>query len=498
MANQSASRLLGDRYQHLYSWHKVLDLLYPVLDVTKVRVEDEDALSMDDVTMHHGDGRARYYQVKFHVDHRDGYSQASLTKAEQAKRSLAQKWFRSYQRLMKAGGSYPPELFLVSNWTWHKDDVLPQFICGIHGSVKESLWEAGPASHGGKLRLELCAHLTVDDAGLAEFLRRLRFKVAFGDLADVERSVAERMQNLGLRHDAAALHTADGIVREWISRGPQELSRELVFKKIGECGLWLPAEEPRALHVHLLTIKEQRFDIEPDYRLDWREHFIGPENQKGHEVVAPETWNARLMPELIALEQRVNTETATRFIRVRGKSRLSAWTAFGFVFSGVNGYVLEVEQNGMRWLSSAAPSSGFDLASNGPDGERCSGEGDTVAVGISVSGSLDEQVRRDVQRRGNVRALLLLRPERELGAGCLRDASDATGLAGACKRLMRDFAARHHARRMLLYYFGPLAGASFIGHQLNAVCPQVQLMEHLGASGFDYSPSFLLGDSTGS
>ena len=133
------------------------------------------------------------------------------------------------------------------------------------------------------------------------------------------------------------------------------------------------------------------------------------------------------------------------------------------------------------------------MLSNGTGGEKCDGQGDTVAVGISVSGVLDDEVRRDVSRRGGVSALLLLRPDRDLGIGCLRDDRDATALAATAKQLMRDFANRHQARRLLLYYFGPLAGACFIGHQLNAVCPQIQVMEHLGANGFDYSPSFILG-----
>jgi hypothetical protein len=43
---------------------------------------------------------------------------------------------------------------------------------------------------------------------------------------------------------------------------------------------------------------------------------------------------------------------------------------------------------------------------------------------------------------------------------------------------------------VLLYYFGPLSGACFIGHQLNAVCREIQLMEDQQPG---YVPSFLLG-----
>jgi hypothetical protein len=85
--------------------------------------------------------------------------------------------------------------------------------------------------------------------------------------------------------------------------------------------------------------------------------------------------------------------------------------------------------------------------------------------------------------------LLLIRPQREFGRGCLRDASDVVAMSQQAKAAMREFANKHRAKRMLLYYCGPLSGACFLGHQLNAVCQDIQVMEH-GADG--YSPSFLL------
>jgi hypothetical protein len=50
MANQVIPRLNGDDYQHLYSWYHVLSLLRPKERVSRVRVEDADAGSVDDVT----------------------------------------------------------------------------------------------------------------------------------------------------------------------------------------------------------------------------------------------------------------------------------------------------------------------------------------------------------------------------------------------------------------------------------------------------------------
>jgi hypothetical protein len=54
---------------------------------------------------------------------------------------------------------------------------------------------------------------------------------------------------------------------------------------------------------------------------------------------------------------------------------------------------------------------------------------------------------------------------------------------------MRDFVKKFGAARLLLYYFGPLSEACFIGHQLNAVCRQIQITEDQQPR---YSSSFLV------
>jgi CBASS immunity sensor of nucleotide second messenger signals len=55
--------------------------------------------------------------------------------------------------------------------------------------------------------------------------------------------------------------------------------------------------------------------------------------------------------------------------------------------------------------------------------------------------------------------------------------------------LTRAFLKRWQARRLLVFYFGPLSGACFLGHRLNAVCQEVQIMEDQQPG---YAPSFTL------
>src|SRR5207253_5865249 len=59
-------------------------------------------------------------------------------------------------------------------------------------------------------------------------------------------------------------------------------------------------------------------------------------------------------------------------------------------------------------------------------------------------------------------------------------------LADGVKTLMREFAKRHMAKPMLLYYLGPLSGACFIGRRLNALstrasAPRQRIVQRTGS-----------------
>jgi len=71
----------------------------------------------------------------------------------------------------------------------------------------------------------------------------------------------------------------------------------------------------------------------------------------------------------------------------------------------------------------------------------------------------------------------------------LRNASDVVALADGVKNSIRVFVKKWNATRLLLFYFGPLSGACFIGHRLNAVCREIQIIEDQQPG---YAPSFLL------
>jgi hypothetical protein len=503
MANQVIPRLNGDDYQHLYSWYHVLSLLRPKEQVSRVRVEDADAGSVDDVTIYHelGSGLPEefyhfFYQVKYHENQEHHYSTEKLLESKPNGRSLLQKFFDTWKSLRAQYHGQRIELYLVSNWSWNNSDGIGKCLNQLESKLSNEFFSAGPKSDVGKSRETWRAHLGAFQEDFTAFIQSLNFHLGAGPFREIERLVADRMEHLHLRSDQNAVSTAVNIVREWIRTKQGDITIDVLERAIKERDLYAPESDEGYVAIHMNTIGERMFDLDPDFTLDWRKYFEGQPGRKGHQLKNPANWNKKLLPELRALLDEVRGASSRKLVRVRGLSRLSAWFAFGFTFSEVAGYVLEVEQQQQHWRTDVSPSPDFKLLvsskDGSPEGEVIAGTGTTVACGISVTGSLDADVRAHLStlEGDTAAALLLLRPERELGRECLRNAADAVALARAVKDLVRPCVKRWGATRVLLYYFGPLAGACFLGHQLNAVCRELQVMEDQQPG---YAPSFVLG-----
>jgi hypothetical protein len=502
VANQVIPRLTGDEYQHLYSWRHVLSLLRRRDLVRRVRVEDQDGGSVDDVTVHHEPHSDRpdeffsyYYQVKYHEKKEHHYTTDLLMEKTTANgRSLLQKFFFTWKALQGKHPDRSVRLYLVSNWSWNQDtDKLGSCLSNQHDRLTEEFFTAGLRSEVGRARERWREHVGADPKQFAEFARCLHFELGEGSFRLLRESTAERMENLGLKSDDNALAVAVDIVRSWIRNKQADITIDVLERVLKERELYRPESSEQCVTVYLNTIAEKLFDLEPDFVLDWRKYFEGRADQKGHQLKNPANWNKKLLPELRNVAEDVRRTTTCQLIRARGLARLSAWFAFGYTFSEVAGYVIEVQQQDEHWRSDAPPADDFRVAVSGsgdPNGNEVSAHSTTVACGISVTGMLDDDVRKHVQESKDVRALLLLRPERELGRGCLRSAADAVALARRSKDAMRGFVKHWGATKLRLYYFGPLSGACFIGNQLNAVCRNIEVMEDQQPG---YSASFLLG-----
>ncbi|RYG39148.1 SAVED domain-containing protein [bacterium] len=493
MANQVAARLEGDDYQHLIAWLHVLELKRPQRMVQSVSVEDAEAGSADDVTVRHRMESSRpdcFYQVKYHRDQGKGYSTSVLTKPRtDGGTGLLQKLFITWKKL-RQHSTRPFEIHLVSNWAWDTSTGLGAAFSGTHNGAKEDFFTSGPKSVLGKEREKWRQHLGASGEEFEDFVRSLRFDLGATCFNEREEIVKYLMEFSGLKNDAAALKTAVGIVREWVRLGVQTIDLALLDRTIQEHGLKALVPLERCVTVLLTTVKAQRIDLLPDHVIDWRDRFDGPANEKGHAVRHDVSWNEDLLPELLALESRVAEERGCQLVRLRGLSRLSAWFGIGRAFSENARYVLEVDQKGQLWRSDTEPSE--DLKLLPLEEYEFDGPPEVVAVGISISDSLDEDVRHHLASTRSAWKLLLVEPNRPKGHDCIVSAADAIALARQSKEMIRAFARKHGAKQVLLFYLGPLSGACFIGHVLNAMGARVQIMEYQDSTDPTYAPAFLL------
>jgi hypothetical protein len=343
MANQVTARLSGDDYQHLYSWFKVLELNTTNSMVQKVTVEDADAGSVDDVTVQHKDHSDlpdRFYQIKYHVDQRSEYSTDLLIKSKPDGTSLLEKFWATWHLLQKPNSNRTIELNLVSNWTWSPDDKFKTCISGHDNSVKSDFLTASPNSDLGKIKTKWLQTLGInnDNIDFQKFVNSLRFQLGFDCAQELETRVSERMSYMGLKNDQSSLILAAGIVREWIKSKKQILTFNDLKEILEKHNLHCQNDDEKSISIYLSTIKPQKFDIPPDFLLDWCGYFAGDPYKKSHQLKDSTGWNGQLLPELKNLEIQVSQNTDCRLVKARGLSRLSAWFAFGFIFPEVGRY----------------------------------------------------------------------------------------------------------------------------------------------------------------
>ena len=316
------------------------------------------------------------------------------------------------------------------------------------------------------------------------FLGSLQFRLGYPATSELMEWTAERMELVGLKHDDADVFRGGNQILQWILEGKASISRQDMDDVIKEMDLLDPGattEPAVSLYVH--TILKEPIETDGDYELDWRDQFEGAEWLRGHRVHDPDAWNKVMLQELVGTRDRIMADTRVRLVRARGKARLSAWLATGWIFSGVAGWKIEVEQNDNRWRSDAPESVDVTIVDTLED---LGGDAGTLAVGVSITGDLSGDVRAYLAEIGNP-AAKFLHVKLSLGTGLvIRSAGDLTALTHLLRDRMRS-ALGHRPKRLLLFYFGPFAGAAFIGSSLNAVAPEIQVYEDQNPG---YAPSF--------
>lgn len=466
MGNQSASRLEGDRYQHLYSWYILLRLL----DIDSIWdhafVEHPEAGAADDVTLHPknaSENAARYYQIKWHTDQRSQYSFGSLCEVLSGRRSLLQKLYESWKGLRAQG---PVEIWLVSNWAAHPE--LGNYIRGRGHNLSEEFLDCGEQTEAGQGRRKWQEQIGATDEEMRAFCGDLRLRLGFSGISDLEEMADDRMARYSLRTGPNPRAVAIDEVSAWIEQGnrTKKVTKDSLLEVIERRDLRASTpEEPKvSLWVHGWA--KRSFDKTPTIELDWTGHF----NRETRQIPDQVAWRSTLLPELRQAKAQLSSLAGSNYIDFRGKLPLTTVLAIGAEFPDVGGFSFRVEQptrqENFLWNSNAKPSERFFEIRK----EKQRDTGKDILIGLAITGNAEEDLENLWDAEPNIfKSLIYAEPDKGSGDASISGESDAVALAINAKDLIRTCRRKYRGIRTHLVLYCPAAFSLFLGQRFNSI-----------------------------
>lgn len=467
MGNQSAARLQGDRYQHLYSWYLILKLLDEDSEYEYAFVEHPSADAADDVTLHPKSGSQtapKYYQIKWHVSAVSQYRFETFIEMDgKNKTSLIERLYKSWKKL-KNGSS--AEIWLISNWPAAAD--LGKHIRSTDYTLDELFYSCSDRSTGGKGRKlwETAVGATRDE--IQEFCRDLRFRFGFAGMTDLEEMVDDRMRAHGLKLGKGPRAIAIDEIKRLIEEGggKKKITRESLIELINKNDLLAHKEDEPKVSLYIHGWDKRAFDRIPTIDIDWTPYFA----RDTRAIPSQSVWDAILFPQLGEARKQLQSTADGRFVDFRGKLPLTSLLAVGAVFSEVAGFNFRVEQptsdETYLWRSDARPSVAKlrDLPlSDNADGEN-------ILLAFSITGDGRAEFERFYRKnRDKFSALVVLEPDTGPSSTSIMSSGDAVALANHAKDFIRHYRALYKASAVHIIPYSPAAFCLFLGQKLNAV-----------------------------
>jgi SMODS-associated and fused to various effectors sensor domain/Cap4 dsDNA endonuclease len=464
MGEQSGPRLQGDRYQHLYSWYVLLQLLDDNSDYEYGYVEHPGAGAADDVTLHPKEetaAPAKYYQIKWHTDHRNGYSFESLTEVMSGTRSLLKKLFDSWKKLRKEKDEL--EIWLVSNWP-----ALPQDLGSYISDYEFSKDFFNPKTLG---RERWRKEINASEEEFNAFCRQLRLRLGFAGMRDFEEVVDDRMRAHKLRFGVNPRAIAIDAIKKIIEKGGESkrITRAVLLKIIDERGLRTRDVATPSVSLWIHGWDKQTYGPPPTVELNWSKFF----DWETRSIASQEDWDNELFPQLKAAKERFNQRSDGKFLDLRGKLPLTASLAVGFIYPILAGYRLRVEQPTERgtflWYSNGVNSSerAFKVVE-----ERDIAEGADLLIAFSVSGNGLRDIRELTnQIQPAVKAMVYLEPDNGASKTAITCNEDVVALAAQAVELIREFRGRYETKtgKTHMIVFSPTSFSLFLGQRLSSM-----------------------------
>lgn len=471
MADSTTTILQGFHYQHLYSWYVLLELLDKDSKYEYGYVEHPKAESADDVTLHPKQGQdapAKYYQIKWHTDHRNVYSFESLTEVLSGTRSLLEKLFDSWKKLRKENPNI--EIWLVSNWPAAPREI-GAYIQGADYSLTKSFFECKANSPCGRGRKTWLEKLHINEKELNTFCCQLRLCLGFAGINSFEKMVDDRMARYGLQHGDNPRSIAIDAITKLIKRGGESkrITRDVLLKIIDERGLRARDVATPSVSLWIHGWDKQTYEPSPTVELNWSKFF----DWETRRIASQEDWDNELFPQLKAAKERFNQRADGKLIDLRGKLPLTASLAVGFMYPIVAGYRFRVEQptemGTFLWYSNGVNSSerAFKVVE-----ERDIAGGADLLIAFSVSGNGLRDIRELAnQIQPTIKAMVYLEPDNGASKTAITCNEDVVALAAQAIELIREFRDRYETKtgKTHMIVFSPTSFSLFLGQRLSSL-----------------------------
>lgn len=125
--------------------------------------------------------------------------------------------------------------------------------------------------------------------------------------------------------------------------------------------------------------------------LDWVDLFPGAEPRERRRIADQDAWERRMRPDLARAAAEIRRQ-GYRQVLIRGSMRLPSWFAAGVHFADSAGWRVSCVQQGNAWDSSVSAAPMHLKKRRTPIGQ-----GQDLAVGLSVTASVAREVRRYVR-----------------------------------------------------------------------------------------------------
>jgi hypothetical protein len=501
MAQSVAALYHGWEYQARLFWIHASRMFQDRPKVQRVGFENDEIRSFDDITVHYeglvesGEPvNADFYQVKFHMTggaiRNEDFADPAFINAKS--HSLLH---RLRDAKMKLGAKSVARFRLYTPWRIHPDDPLIEAFSNVDNSFRWDVLSAGktPNSKFGAIRKLWRDHLGLhDDEELAAVLRAFRLESGL-TLLEIERELNLRLACFGFVPvtEGSLLHPYEQVVSKLFTSGRNEFRREDIERLCGQEGLWIGRSmpEPDALRVGIRSFIRwaEHLEDQTDAFLDLVPHF------DGRYIKSPQYWQTRLWPEIEAFVG--NTFRPTSRFHIYLPAHLTIAHAAGYLLDARSGIDVAPVQTSVGGTDIWRPKPGIPYGSY--PGWRfedcpCQGSGVEVALAISVSRQISEDVRYFVGRHlPSVHRLISCSIEPAPGQRAVLNADHARALADTLVERVKTMRTPEERTAPLhIFAAAPVGFAFFLGQMARGFGSHVLYEFDFEANTPDgYSPS---------